>query len=106
MENRKTTLYDALKAARKKRQSKQQKDKILPTLMKDPQNLVGKKVLHQCAEDGIIDWFIGKVTGIVKHHKDPLKIKYSIQYEVEDYQTTWEFCLLKDIEKTDLIVID
>ncbi len=69
----------------------------------DPKSLVGKSVLHQCAEDGIIDWFKGKVTSIVKNHKDQLKIKYSIEYEVEEFKNSWEFCLLKDLEKQDLI---
>ena len=105
LKTRKSNLYDTLKTARKKRQSKRQKDSLLPTLLNDPKSLVGKSVLHQCAEDGIIDWFQGKVTGIVKTHKDPLKIKYSIEYEVEDFENSWEFCLLKDLEKQDLIVI-
>ncbi len=73
--------------------------------MDNPRGLIGKSVLHQCAEDGVIDWFQGKVTGMVKTHKDPLKIKYSIEYEVEDFENSWVFCLLKDLEKQDLIVI-
>ncbi len=78
----------------------------LRLFLDSPEHLVGKNVIHQCAEDDIVDWFVGKITGIVKPHKDPSKTKYSIQYEIEEFKNTWEFCLLKDLQKGDLIVIN
>ncbi len=105
LESQKSKLYDSLKAARKKLQNKRQKESLLPKFLDNPELLVGKKVMHQCAEDGIIDWFVGNVTGIVKSHKDVSKTKYSIQYEVEEFKNSWEFSLLKDLQKGDLIVI-
>ena len=52
LESRKSNLYDTLKAARKKRQSNRDKERLLPIFLDNPEKLVGKKVMHQCADSG------------------------------------------------------
>ena len=65
-------------------------------MVRDPQSLVGKHVLHCCKEDNTISWFEGEVVGIWQHKPDPVKTVYSIKYD-ESPEDEWHMPLLLDL---------
>jgi hypothetical protein len=97
-------LYKKLRDQRQKQVADLSKEK-LSCFLKDPGSLVSRRVSHKCREPGQpAEWYSGKVTRLVKKNvRDPIKTKFEIIYDV-DPDAEWEFPLLSDLGKGDLIV--
>ena len=103
VESTKSAVVQRLEKARKGRQAKQAKEH-LPALQRNPADLVGKQVLHQCSEDGATPfWYPAKILDIAKKNDNPFRIKFTIQYDGED--GTYNFALLSDLKNGDLILL-
>ena len=91
---------------RRKRCIKQQQE-LLPKFEEKPELLVQKRVLHKFVEEGTTEpeWFKAKVVVIIlKNVKYPLKSNCVIKYDEEDDDTSWQFLILADFKKGDLIL--
>ena len=97
---KKSDVIQRLEKGRKRRLATQAKEN-LPHLEATPSELVGRRVLHQCCEDGgAPQWYPGVVGPIVKASTNPL---FEILYDGED--DSYSFSLLSDLKKGDLILL-
>ncbi|KAK3107464.1 hypothetical protein FSP39_015176 [Pinctada imbricata] len=83
----------------------QQQARLLPSFIQDPSKLVGKQIKHRCREENSpeVSWYHAIVQGLVKE-KGKRSI-YRVVYE-ENEDDAWEFPLLVDFGKGDLIILD
>lgn len=69
-----------------------------------PELLVGRRVMHQCREDGNVDWFPATVSGVKEpREEEGTNMMFNIKYDVCDEM--WCFPLLKDIKNNDLYLV-
>ena len=88
----KSRLYVRLQDARKKRLISHQKEK-LPELLADPEKLVGKRIKH-------------KVLGLTENNlENPIKTIYKTHYDIDPIDANWNFPLLVDLRKGDVIIL-
>ena len=104
LDSAKQAMTNKVMLARQKRSIAQQKD-LLPIMLRSPSDLVGKKILHQCFDEGRnTQWYPGVVSRIHKNcPADPIKTKYVVSYD-EVPADEYIFDLLKDLKKGDLII--
>ena len=81
---------------------------MLPQFRENPLLLVGKRVMHNCIEDGSeqAEWFNATVLRFpddVTAGADP---EYIIKYDVDEDDVEWTMPLLKDLDKGDLILLN
>lgn len=103
LENNKSLLFKKIQEGRFKRAAQAQKEQ-LPKYLASPTDLVHKRVKHNCRVPGeAAAWFLGTVVQVTKGHQNPMKIKYRMKYDEEEDE--YDFTLLQDMAKGDLIVI-
>ncbi|ELU05803.1 hypothetical protein CAPTEDRAFT_202500 [Capitella teleta] len=79
---RKSDVIQRLEKGRKRRLATQAKES-LPLLEASPSDLVGRRVLHQCSEDGgAPQWYPGVVGPIAKHSVHPHRVLFQISSDV------------------------
>ncbi|ELU03659.1 hypothetical protein CAPTEDRAFT_212305 [Capitella teleta] len=83
---RKSDVIQRLKKGRKRRLKRKgsatQAKESPPLLEASPSDLVGRRVLHQCSEDGgAPQWYPGVVEPIVKHSVNPHRVLFQISIE-------------------------
>ena len=108
VQQQKKLLKKKVQDLRNKMAIKQQKD-ILPQLIANPKLLVKRRVKHNVVEEDSDDtfWCEGTVLDVVEdNERQPIKTIYLIHYDIEDDDVLWEFSLLKDMKKGDLILLD
>lgn len=100
----KQKLSQKLAAARQKRERMLQKN-TLTEFLENPEKLVGKRVDHNCCEEGDPTpvWYQGTVLQITQAKSNTLNTVYKIKYDVGDI---WEFPLLKDLQIGDLKTVE
>jgi hypothetical protein len=100
---KKSVVIQRLEKGRKCRLATQAKES-LPRLEATPSELVGRRVLHQCCEDGgAPQWYPGVVGPIVKQSANPHRVLFEISYDGEE--DSYTFSLLSDLKKGDLILL-
>ena len=102
IELKKKEVKKKLEVARKARQAKKAKE-LLPKFLDDPSLLVQSRVLHNCCEDGAAaQWYPATVLGIAVE-RNAIQTLFTIGYE--DEEGTYDFSLLSDLKKGDLILL-
>ena len=104
----KTILRQKVAESRKKVTVKQQKN-VLPSLLENPEQLVGRRVSHRVTEEtsDVVLWCEGTVLEVIKiSQKNPCKTVYLIHYDIEEENLNWKFPLLEDMQKGDLILLE
>ena len=94
-------------AEQRNRIKSNQQQQLLPLFLEQyPDTLVGKSVKHKCKnEDGTVEWFCGLVTAIHSLKCNVLFTEFDITYMYDDFpEDTWNFPLLGDLKKGDLII--
>ncbi|ELT97676.1 hypothetical protein CAPTEDRAFT_206709 [Capitella teleta] len=81
----KKKLHLKLARERKAGEVKRSREK-LEALMEKPQALVGLRVQHRCSEEGggEAEWFDGTVMSVYCDHPNPMKVDFSIKYDIDD----------------------
>ena len=105
VENQKIKLLDKLKEGRLQLVIKKQRAS-LAAYIDQPLLLVGKKIQHKVREEGHDEtfWCKGNVLDVCSINENNIKKSlYFVQYDGEEEK--WEFPLLVDLEKGDLIII-
>eukprot|EP00057_Strongylocentrotus_purpuratus_P011916 XP_011666390.1 PREDICTED: uncharacterized protein LOC105439273 [Strongylocentrotus purpuratus] len=101
-------LFEKMEGEKRKKAIKLSKER-LDQLLQHPEQLVGKNVEHKCWNDNKTEakWYKGIVTKLKKAHVNALKTEFSVCYEGEGGlmdDEEWDFDLLNDLKKNDLIV--
>jgi hypothetical protein len=105
LNSEKVKLREKLLAARQKRVLKEKKKRDIYIV--DQEKLVGMRIKHNCADnDDAGDWFDAQVLALGKKSDNPLKTEYTVKYDIDDDDTSWQFNLLMDLKKGDLIILD
>lgn len=78
--------------------------KKLSSNIKDPEDLVGKRVCHLCREDNEDSWFDAFVSEVYvpRRGKNKGKYMYKLYYDNDDSDEPYLFPLLDDMKKGDL----
>jgi E1A/CREB-binding protein len=99
----KTEMLAKVAEQRNKLKAKQQLV-LLPEYYDNPETLIGKNIKHKCREeDGTVEWFSARVTGIHRLKQNPLQTEFEVIYD--DFpDDTWHFPLLSDLKVGDLII--
>ena len=103
----KSRLYVRLQDARKKRLISHQKEK-LPELLADPEKLVGKRIKHKVVEQFEEEafWCDGTVLELTENNlQNPIKTIYKTHYDIDPIDANWNFPLLVDLKKGDVIIL-
>ena len=53
----------------------------LPHYIKNPNDLVGKRISQKCSENNTIQWFDAQVINIKKLKADTIKTEFNIRYD-------------------------
>ncbi|KAJ8368938.1 hypothetical protein SKAU_G00089660 [Synaphobranchus kaupii] len=92
-----------LKEAERKGKIEQAKSR-LEEFSRRPELLVGKRVMHQCRENGNVEWFPATVSGLKEpQEEEDTNTLFNIKYDV--CEELWCFPLLKDIKNNDLYLV-
>lgn len=86
-----------------------QQNNILPTLIENPRSLINRRIKHNVVEEDSDEpfWCEGTVLDIVNlNERQPIKTKFQVHYDIEEDSLTWEFPLLQDMKKGELILLD
>jgi hypothetical protein len=102
--DKKKLLLMKLAKERKSPEVKRSRDR-LEEFIRTPENLVGSRVEHRCFnEEGEAEWSEWSVIGVFKHNTNPLKVEFSMKYDIdESNDDERNFNLLSDL-KGDLII--
>jgi hypothetical protein len=103
---KKRELLFKLQKERRKRQVKDSKAR-LPEFVEAPDTLVNFRILHLAEEeDGHTQWFPARVIGVYAANlAKPMQTEYSIVYDIDNEGDSWNFPLLQDLKKGDLILL-
>ena len=73
----------------------------------NPLLLVGKRVMHNCIEDGSeqAEWFNGTVLRFAEDVTAGADPDYITKYDIDEDNDEWTVPLLKDLNKGDLILL-
>lgn len=109
----KTLSEEKAKLAKKLRDSRRKvlisrSKKLLPQYRENPLLLVGKRVMHNCIEDGSeqAEWFNATVMRLADDVTVGADPEYIIKYDTDDDDDEWTMPLLKDLDKGDLILLN
>ena len=109
----KTLSEEKAKLAKELRDTRQKvlitrSKKMLPQFRENPLLLVGKRVMHNCIEDGSeqAEWFNATVLHLAEDVTVGADPEYIIKYDIDDDDDEWTMPLLKDLDKGDLILLN
>ena len=82
--------------------------KMLPKIRENPLLLVGKRVMHNCIEDGSeqAEWFNATVLRLAEDVTAGVDPEYIIKYDIDEDDDEWTMPLIKDLDKGDLILLN
>ena len=109
----KTLSEEKAKLAKKLRDARQKalitrSKKMLSQFRENPLLLVGKRVMHNCIEDGSeqAEWFNTTVLRLAEDVTVGADPEYIIKYDTDEDDDEWTMPLLKDLDKGDLILLN
>ena len=109
----KTLSEEKAKLAKELRDARQKvlitrSKKLLPQFRENPLLLVGKRVMHNCIEDGSeqAEWFNATVLHLAEDVTVGADPEYIIKYDIDEDDDEWTMPLLKDLDKGDLILLN
>ena len=81
---------------------------MLPQFRENPLLLVGKRVMHNCMEDGSeqAEWFNATVLCLAEDVTVGVDPEYIIKYDIDEDYDEWTMPLLKDLDKGDLTLLN
>ena len=104
-----TLSAEKAKLAKKLRDARQKvlitrSKKMLPQFRENPLLLVGKRVMHNCIEDGSdqAEWFDATVLRLA----EDVTVGADPEYIIDEDDDEWTMPLLKDLDKGDLILLN
>ena len=109
----KTLSEEKAKLAKELRDARQKvlitrSKKMLLQFRENPLLLVGKRVMHNCIEDGSeqAEWFNATVLHLAEDVTVGADPEYIIKYDIDEDDDEWTMQLLKDLDKGDLILLN
>ena len=108
-----TLSQEKAKLAKKLRDSRRKilisrSKKLLPLFRETPLLLVGKRVMHNCIENGseMAEWFNATVMRLADNVSVGADPEFIIKYDIDDDDDEWTMPLPKDLDKGDLILLN